>query len=282
MKTNNGHSGRLSKSITVQTDATGAESLRLTVSFNTVTPIVALPAFRIQLNTVEGTSASQRVLLHRADGKPLEARLMKSSLEQGLRVDLAPADGTEEPIGRISPQLGDLWLVATMEKPAASSHDGVITLATNDPRTPVLELPLMVRVRPLIQVRPSPVRLWPAEGGPGGASVLVRVSHSGRLAFEITAVEVADPKLVAAKLESTGSQQIHSLRVALVEGVAVEDDRLRTTVRITTSDPSKPVIEIPVEVLQRHQATRRPVQAVQPSQPVHPGSEPDGQPMEGG
>jgi hypothetical protein len=53
-------------------------------------------------------------------------------------------------------------------------------------------------------------------------------------------------------------------------------------VRITTSHPSKPVIEIPVEVLQRHQATRRPVQVVQPSQPVRPGSEPDGQPMGGG
>lgn len=246
----------------MQTDAPGAESLRLTVAFNAVTPIIAVPAYRVYFNVVEGSSASQRVRLHRADGEPLEARLVKSSLEQGLRVELAPAEGTEERVGQLAPQPGDQWLVATMEAPAAFNHDGLITLATNDPRAPVVELPLIVRVRPIIEVRPSPVRLWPADGGPGGASVLVRVAHASREAFEITAVEVVDPKLVTAKLESVGSQPIHSLRVGLAEGVTVADTVLRTTVRIATSNPSKPRIELPVEVVPQHEAARRPVQQV--------------------
>ena len=260
----------------MQTDAPGAEDLRLTVSFNAVTPIEAMPASRVYFNGVEGSTISERVLLHRADGQPLEARLVGTSLQQGIRVELAPAAGDEEPVGRLTPRKGDLWLLATMEPAMVGSHDGAITLATNDPRSPTLELPLIVRVRPMIEVRPSPVRLWPAGGGPSGTSMLVRVSHSGRAAFEITGIEVADPGLISAKLESTGSQQIHSLRVTLVDGVTVPEGTLRTTVRIRTSDPTRPLLELPVEVSVRHQAARRPLQPT-PSTGVGPSP-----PAEGG
>jgi len=244
----------------VQTDAPGAEDLRLTVSFNAVTPIVAVPAFRMYFNAVEGSSVTERVLLRRADGQPLEARVVGTTLESGLRVELAPAQGGEPAIGKLTPQLGDQWLVGTMESASAASHDGLITVATNDPRAPKVEVPVIVRIRATIEARPSSVRLWPADGGPGGASLLVRLAHAGRSAFEVTGIEVADPTLVAAKLESSGSQQIHSIRFTLAEGVTVTEGSLRTTVRIATSEPARPLIEVPVEVMARHQAARRPVQ----------------------
>ena len=244
----------------MQTDAPGAENLRLIVSFNVVTPIVAMPAFRMYFNGVEGSSVTERVLLRRADGQPLEARVVGTTLERGLRVELAPAQGSEPAIGKLTPQRGDQWLVGTMESAAATSHDGLITVATNDPRAPTVEVPLVVRIRATIEARPSSVRLWPADGGPGGASLLVRLAHAGRSAFEVTGIEVADPTLVAAKLESSGSQQIHSIRFTLAEGVTVGEGTLRTTVRIATSDPARPLIEVPVEVKARHEAARRPVQ----------------------
>jgi hypothetical protein len=229
------------------------------VSFTAVTPIEAMPAFRLYFNGVEGSTISERVLLHRADGQPLDARLVGTTLERGITVELAPVQGGEEPVGRLTPQPGDQWLVATLESAAAGNHDGMITLATNDPRASKLELPLIVRVRPVIEMRPSPVRLWPADGGPSGTSMLVRLSHSQRSAFEVTGIEVADPKLVSAKLDSSGSQQIHSLRVTLAEGVTVAEGTLRTTVRIATSDSTRPLLELPVEVSVRHQGARRPL-----------------------
>lgn len=244
----------------MQTDAPGAEDLRLTVSFNAVTPIVAMPVFRMYFNAVEGSSVTERLLLRRADGQPLEARVVGTTLERGLRVELAPAQGTEPAIGKLTPQPGDQWLVGTMESAVAGSHDGLITVATNDPRAPKVEVPLVVRIRATIEARPSSVRLWPADGGPGGASLLVRLAHAGRSAFEVTGIEVADPALVTAKLESSGSQQIHSIRFTLAEGVTVGEGTLRTTVRIATSDPARPLIEVPVEAMARHEAARRPVQ----------------------
>jgi hypothetical protein len=114
-------------------------------------------------------------------------------------------------------------------------------------------------VQRAIDLRPSLVRLWPSEGGPGGASALVRVAHAGRGTFEITGLEVADPKLVSATLESAGSQAIHSLRVSLAEGVTAADVGRRTTVRIATSDPLRPLVELPVELVAQHLAARRSV-----------------------
>lgn len=235
--------------------------MRLSVAFNAVTPIVVAPSFRLYLNTVEGSSVSQRLLLRRADGQPLKARVVKATLERGLRLELAqPKDG-EEAIGRMTPQAGDLWLVGTVDAPAAVvEHRGTIVLATNDPRAPSLELPLGVRVQRAIDLRPNLVRLWPAEGGPGGASALVRVAHTGRGSFQITGLEVADPQLVTATLESTGSQSIHSVRVSLAEGVTAAQVGRRSTVRIATSDPLRPLLELPVELVEQHLAARRPVQ----------------------
>lgn len=222
---------------------------------------MAAPSFRLYLNTVEGSSVSQRLLLRRADGQPLEARVVKASLERGLRLELAQAREGEEAVGRTTPQAGDLWLVATVEAPAAvAEHSGAIVLATNDPRAPSLELPLAVRVQRAIDLRPSLVRLWPAEGGPGGASALVRVAHTGRGSFEITGLEVADPQLVTATLESSGSQAIHSVRVSLAEGITAAQVGLRTTVRIATSEPLRPLIELPVEFIEQRLGARRPVQ----------------------
>lgn len=246
----------------METDAPGAQSLRLSVAFTAVTPIEAAPSFRIYLNTVEGSSASQRLLLRRGDGKPLEASVVKASLENGLRLELAAPGEGDQAVGRMIPQAGDLWLVATVDAPAAvTEHSGAIVLATNDPRAPTLELPLAVRVQRAIELRPSLVRLWPADaGGPGGVTALVRVAHSGRGSFEITGLEVADPKLVTAAQESVGSQPIHSVRVSLVEGVTAEQVGSRTAVRITTSDSLRPHLELPVELIERQLAARRPIQ----------------------
>jgi hypothetical protein len=80
----------------------------------------------------------------------------------------------------------------------------------------MVEVPLIVRVRPMIEVRPSPVRLWPADGGPGGASVLVRVAHAGHAAFEVIGIEVVDPKRLREAGE-LGEPEDPPVRVTLAE-----------------------------------------------------------------
>lgn len=257
--TKSGTSGKLAKNISVETDAAGAEHLRLRVTFSVVTPIEATPAHRVYVNTLEGAAKTQRVLLHRADGEPLELTMEKATINDGVTIEILPGapDGNPE-AGLPAAQAGDQWLVVTVDGTSgALDHSGAVVLATNDPKAPRLEIPLIVRVRPLIDVRPSPVRLWPPDGGPDGTSALVRLGHGGRVKFEINSLEVDNPELVSAELVSQGAQQIHSIRVALKDGVTVEGQKLQTSVRIATSDRAKPVVKLPVEIFAHNQVVRR-------------------------
>jgi hypothetical protein len=264
--TKSGTSSKLAKNISVQTDAPGAENLRLTVTFTVVTPILVTPAQRLYINTLEGTPVTDRVLMHRVDGKPLEAEIESTTLPDRLKVEVVPASAETADPRLPAAQPGDEWLVVTADAVAeAFDHNGSIVLATNDPAASQLIVPLIVRVRPMIDVRPNPVRLWLPDGGPDGTSALVRLGHGGRLKFEITGIEVADPKLVTVEAVSEGAQQIHSLRVSLADGITVGEEPLRTSVRIATSDRARPVIELPVEVYAHSQTMRRNVRPTQPT-----------------
>lgn len=244
---------RITKSISVQTNAPDAENLRLGVTFETYVPIAVTPAHRIYVNTLEGTAATERVRLHRMDGEVLDARLESTALPPGVTVRI---DRVEDEPGMAS---GDLWLDVTADGSSVIvNHSGTITLGTNDPAAPVLQVPLVIRVRPTIDVRPIPVQLWPPDGGPDRTTRLVRLAQGARTPFEITAIEIDDPAMIHAEAVSQGAQQIHSVRVSLVDGITV-DRAMQTSVRITTTDPAKPVIAVPVQIHPRNQAVRRPV-----------------------
>ena len=258
VQTKQGTSARLAKSVVVQTDAPGAEQLRLVVSFKVVTPIVVTPAHRVYLNTVEGQSQTERVLLHRNDGQPLRATLAAPALATGLSARILPFDTAPVDPGRGPTAVaGDQWLEVSVDAVSGPmNHNGVIGLATDHPELPRLEVPLIVRVRPLIDVRPAMVQLWLPDGGPDRTSALVRLSHAGRQSFEITAVEVADPSSITAQVVGTGARQIHSLRVALTDEVSFDGDSVRTSLRVLTSESAKPELLVPVQIHARDPSRR--------------------------
>lgn len=269
VKTKQGASGRLAKSVLVQTDAAGAEQLRLVVSFNVVTPIVVSPSHRVYVNTIEGQTRTERVLLHRTDAEPLRVTLEAPQLGHGLSARIVPFEDGEVgsgggPVG----SAGDQWLEVTVGADSRPvNQSGMIALATNHPDLARLEIPLIVRVRPLIDVRPAVVQLWLPDGGPDRTTALVRLNHGGRQPFEITGVEVADPTRITARLVSDGAQQLHSLQVAVADDVSLDDDVLRTSLRVLTSEPAKPELRVPVEVHSRNPALRRAAEA-KPTQPA--------------
>ena len=272
VKTSTGRSGRQNKSIAVHTSSPAAGSIRLTLGYNVVTPIVASPSYRIYVNGVEGTPETHKLLLHRADGQPLEAKIDKVSAGDGVDVRLETVTTPEAGQGKVMAQVGDLWLVTEVgEVPGGFVHSGLVVLSTNHPESPRLDIPMSLRMRPLIDVRPGTVQLWPADGGPGGTEVYVRLSHSQRVEFEVKAVEVADPKLISAELISEGAQKIHSVRVFLPEEFAGVESSVSTSVRISTSEVGKPVFDLPVTVSPRHAALRRSVRRPVPKPAGSPG-----------
>ncbi len=272
IKVSAGSTGTHAKSITVQTDAPQTPALRLSLAFTAVTPISATPNFRLYLNTVEGEPSSVRILLHRDDGEPLAAQIEKVSLTEGVKLSIEAVPDGSTPEGSGRGIAGDLWIVAeTLDGSPPVNQNGVVVLTTNHPQAPTLEIPIYLRVRPVIEVQPNAVKLWPSSGGPNGTSTRIRLSHNLRQPFEVTGVEVSDPKLLTARVTSQAGQPIQAVELTLADPTAPIEGQVRASLRISTSVEGKERIEIPVVITTRHEALRRqPLPAVKPAKPTAP------------
>jgi hypothetical protein len=279
MKTAATQSGRVSKSVTVTTDAPGAENLRLRFTADVRMPIVARPVFRFTLNTIEGNRAAQRLLLSRSDGEPLTIRntatpapgltLTAHSVGEGPDRDEPAPDQKQTPWGAGGPQkdvvasTGDVWVEMVADPSlAAGRYSGEVKLATNDPEAPEVAVPYTVRVRPLIEARPDVVRMWTAlRADDPGRSAIVTLSHHGDRKFRISSVEVSNPKIFTATAYNSEPSTQHSIRVRVVEGVGADalGGGVQGWIRVTTDDPEIPQIQIPVLVAPNRDLSRRPV-----------------------
>jgi len=279
MKTAASQNGRVSKTVSVFTDAAGAESLRLRFTVDIRMPIEALPSFRFVLNTIEGKDSNERILLRRTDGEALVIRKTLVPLA-GVTVTAEPVDATppeavsvEEadptPWGAatapaaIAAETGEVWLeMAADATLAAGRYSDVVRLATNHPEAAEIQIPYTIRVRPLIETRPVVVRMWtaPTTKDPG-RSAIVTLTHYGDRKFSITGVEVSNPAIFTAAAYSGEPSTQQSIRTGLVEGLeaATLGASMEGWIRVTTDDPERPVIEVPVLVAPTQPLSRRPV-----------------------
>ena len=279
MKTVTSQSGRVSKSVTVTTDAPGAENLRLRFSVDVRRPIDGRPSLRLILNTIEGTGSSQRILLSRTDGEALAIREARSPVD-GVSVTVRPvepaatqhpvqAEETPTPWGAPTPpenrtegKPGDVWLeMETTATLPAGRYSNTLRLATNDPEAPVLDVPFTIRVRPLIDTRPAVVRLWTGPPSTGeGRSVVATLQHTGGRSFKIMSIEVSHPEIITAQAYGSKAAVQQSVRIGLVDGLdaAVVGAGIEGWLRIATDDVERPLIEIPVLVAPTQALSRRP------------------------
>lgn len=253
-------SGTVSKSISVATDAPNAKSLRLSFKFTVETIISMSPRPQIFTNAIVGEQASGRILMHRNDGKKLEilaVRYESSDIEVvALPVDLK---GENPPGFKLVD--GDVWLIANAKEGAGpGNHSIKVWLTTNHPKLTEVEIPVTMRIKPLISAHPDQVRLWFQGEGLGARGTLFRVNHNGGADFEVKSVKVEDDTLVTASLVGEGLARMHSIRVEASADIKAADlgQKGKTTeVVIKTSDPNQPEIRVPVLVAQR-QTVRRP------------------------
>jgi hypothetical protein len=279
MKTAPTQNGRVSKSVSVSTDAPGVESLRLRFTVDVRMPIVAKPDFRFSLNTIEGHPAMQRLLLSRADGEPLIIRktaeplpgltVTAQAVKEGSDVNRPGAEpeqtpwGAAEPRKGLAPAAGDVWVEMVADPSlAAGRYSGEVTLVTDDSAAPEIAIPYTVRVRPLIEARPNVVRLWTAlRANDPGRSAIVTLSRYGGRKFTVTSVEVSHPTFFTAVAYNSQASPQQSIRVGLVEGISTETlhGSVEGWIRVTTDDPEMPRFEIPVLVAPNQMLSRRPV-----------------------
>ena len=257
--------GKVTKTITVETDSPGAERVVLRLGFEVSSPILIKPSPRVVLTAIQGAQKSERVLLHRSDGKPLEVVRVEVPSPQLIQAKTTPAKAGEQH-GAVD---GDVWLEVTVKPDAASvSTTEILKLVTNHPEAGTLELPVNLRVRGLVEATPEKVQLYFAEDSPAGRSTIVRIRHNQGKAFEIRELTVSDPALFTATSLSPEAANVLNIRLDLAPGV---DAKTLTTprngsLRITCSEEAQPVIEVPVIVSPRSMTGKR--QTARPPRPL--------------
>jgi hypothetical protein len=253
---------RITKSISVQTDAPDLQNLNLRFSVDVRTPIVFMPNDRLVISTLEGEEARKKFLLRRADGDALEI-LGADTGDPALKVVTEPVVKNERTIDFEAAQ-GDVWLelILPADSPVGS-RTGKLRLLTNDPVAQSLEVPFAMRVRSLIEFRPEGIRLWPTPSHSGdGYSAFVNLNRNGTGNFTITGIEVSHPEIFSASAIPSGPAGRQTVRVELAEGLGPEaiEATVEGWIEISTDDPVRSKVRVPVVVASNREGTRRPFQ----------------------
>jgi hypothetical protein len=250
IKTTATQMGSVSKSIALWTDSKGAERITLVMSFKAVPSVTVLPRVRVYLNGVQGEGISSTVTIRRHDGAPLEI--------EGVEIDdarLKATFSTAKEGGTIDQRTtipGDVLLTVSVDPDAAvGNRNGKLGVRTNHPKAPLVEIPYVLRVRPIIEARPAQLRLVLEEGNRGGRMALFRIVHNRRSPFKLTgAVSSAPDVFDASLIKNDAPQQVHSVAVSLTDDLApgdIEDRRVEALV-LKTDDATQPEIAVPVVI----------------------------------
>ena len=243
--------GRVSKSITVFTDDPDGGPLRLEVRMDVELPIEVLPAPRMYLQALVTGGEPQQLLLRRADGRELRLSDPMSRVGAWVEFHIENVDREKRLANGLEARPGDVLITATVrERTEAISRTGSLQLRTNHPRMPVLEIPVTLRVRPMVELRPSEVRLVDGSTRPGTSSTLVRVVHNSGARFRIRSVDVGDDGLVEAGASTEGPRSTHTVWIRVVPAPSGSERAypLRTEVTVTLEGAGRESVTLPVVV----------------------------------
>ncbi len=150
IKTKTLHTGKLAKTITVNTNAPGAERVILTVKMVLTTPLEFLPKPMVYISAAPGEEKTQEVLArpHRPGMKVVGVRCDSPVFRVSYEAAKPVAKGEKRLAAWLLPREGDYWIRITMPADTpAGIHRGEVTVLTNDPGYPEAKLRVSAVVR---------------------------------------------------------------------------------------------------------------------------------------
>lgn len=243
--------GRLVKSITVFTDDPGSTALRLEIRMDVELPVEVLPAPRMYLQALVTGGGPQQLLLRRTDGHVLRVSDPVSRVGAWVDFRIDNVENQQRLENGLEARPGDVVVTATVREGVdAISRTGTLQLRTNHARMPVLEIPVTLRVRPMVELRPSEVRLVDGSTRPGTASTIVRVVHNSGARFRIRSVTVGEGGAVEAGAATEGERSTHNIwiRVSPASEDSPRTYPIRTEVTVELEGAGRDSVTLPVVV----------------------------------
>jgi hypothetical protein len=248
-----GIQGRRSKSIRLDTNDRDHRHVRLRVAFDSVMPIEVYPHPRAILHGFVGEDVTETLVVRRRDGEPLMLE-PPAQEPQGFRVALEKVDeaNADPPGTRYGAEPGD-WRIRLSfdgaERPLAQAAR--LRLKTNHPKRPVLNLPVTLRVRPALIVRPQRVVLTATARDEGQPRRVVTLRHGARAPYRLTGVSLRG------ELPGVTATRRRDVRAAVQQiDVVLDASELKPGIHrghlvVQTDLAARPTVEIPVRVTVR-------------------------------
>ena len=197
---------------------------------------VAEPSFGFT-RTLAGQVIEHEYLVNNGGNKPV--RLLKAHMTAPLRAVAMPAVIPPGKPVAVRLRLDTSWV--------AGQFDGQIVLVTDDPERPEINLTFQGEVVPLIEFDPLPAFFVSAQRGESKTASIEIINHQP-IPLKIRKMESHSSRFVAS-LETIEPGKRYCLRLTMLANAPA--GRATEAITLTTSDPAKPLLEIPANTLVR-------------------------------
>jgi hypothetical protein len=233
--------GPIAKSVLVFSNDPATPQANLVIKADVRSFVEVLPRNLIRLNVLQGEPATDKVILAAADGSEFKV------------TDVDVAGGPYEARFRELPEKervpdrkGSQWEVAVTVP--ASAPEGLLnhklTVKTTAPKAQEVALQVSGVVRPIVQVIPAEINFGTVAGdAPVGRNIILINNRQGAQ-LELPKLEVDNPQFTYEVIPLQAGQRF---QVAVTMQAGTPKGAQKATLRISTNDASRKLIEVPIQ-----------------------------------
>jgi hypothetical protein len=234
-------SGPIAKSVLVFSNDPASPQVNLVIKAEVRSFVEVLPRNLIRLNVLQGEPATEKVILSSADASDFKVTGI-DTLGGPYDVKFRELPDKE----RIPDRRGSQWEVAVTVP--ANAPEGLlnnkITVKTNAPKAPEVTLQVSGVVRPIVQVIPGEINFGTVAGdAPVGRNVILINNRQGTQ-LELTKLEVDNPQFTTEVIPLQAGQRF---QVAVTMAAGTPKGVQKATLRISTNDAARKLIEVPIQ-----------------------------------
>ena len=236
----NRFNGPISKSILVLTNDPATTTMTLVMKANVQPFIEVLPRPLIRLNAIQGEEVSEKIVVVSSRLKGFEVTKVTSSVPY-LDTSIRKLAETERVEGKTEDQFE--ITVALNDRAPVGPLNASLTIETDNDRAKRIEVKLFGVVRALVHVTPSEVQFGSVEAAVKPGRNIIVVNNRASEPMQVTAVDIDNPAF-AAQMYSIEDGKRYQVTVTVLPDAAkgVQSGSLS----ITTDDPERPVLTVPI------------------------------------
>lgn len=234
--------GPIAKAVLVFTNDKQNAQINLIIKADVRSYLDVLPRPLVRFNVLQGEATSEKLTVVAADGAAF--KVLSSESDGTYEVAFRELPEKE----RLADHAGSQWEV-TITVPATAVEGMInhkVVLKTDAAKAPEVTINLTGVVRPIVQVVPAEINFGtvPSDAPVGRNVILVNNRQGAEL--QLTKVEVDSPDF---KTEVVPLQAGQRFQVAVSMPAGLAKGTHKATLRIATNDPSRKLVEVPIQAV---------------------------------